>query len=271
MKRELTVESVKEIVEETKINFERKNGKNTIIPYRSIDIIFNKNNMFLNVQKVYNPVKCNYNIYDLASWLPILKENDDMPVWRTNVPSFYSFKNYVNYYTSEEKLGIEKKIESEVNIAIKEVRQSKNLLTVLKKQSREMMDLMIIYMIYCEALESGNLEEEEFKRRIDCWREAVKKKMPDATQFAVLPVKVNFINETQIAYKVRKECEDYLLEAKKSCAFFSQAKVFEYPNKIVSNRIVICCIRKVSRKQKLQSDDWVYFPLEENIAVSEEG
>ena len=72
---------------------------NKVLPYRTIDVIFNKKNIFLNMQNP-SPVGILYDLYNKERWYPLLKikegaqEAKDIKVWKQDIPAFYSFKSF---------------------------------------------------------------------------------------------------------------------------------------------------------------------------------
>ena len=81
-----------------------KEIKNEVLPYRTIDVIFNKKNVFVNLQNP-NPVGIFYDIYDVDKWYQFLRTKDeeqkeeeksDEKIWKEDIPSFYSFKIFAN-------------------------------------------------------------------------------------------------------------------------------------------------------------------------------
>jgi len=117
-----------------KKEYEDKGIKNFVIPYKTIDVIFNKKNIFINLQHP-DPSKILYDIYDSEKWMKIIKlnKNGTNLLWKEDIPSFYSFRNFQPLLTNDEVETIQKNIIKTVNQNIKIIRMSKNMGTSQKR------------------------------------------------------------------------------------------------------------------------------------------
>jgi len=118
--------------------YEREEFKNEVLPYRTIDVIFNKKNIFLNKQNP-NPAGIYFDLYNRDKWWTALKIRDQdsiqpntESIWNQDIPAFYSFKNFLPNYTEDDIIGIKKSILSSVTHTIKVVRLQKNLNSFFK-------------------------------------------------------------------------------------------------------------------------------------------
>jgi hypothetical protein len=107
--------------------------RNEVMPYRTIEVIFNKKNIFINKQNP-NPAGIRFDVYDKEKWFSVLKVSEQgitdpnfFKIWKQDIPAFYSFKNFLPYHTEEEMDQMKKTILSSVTTTIKIVRNQKNL------------------------------------------------------------------------------------------------------------------------------------------------
>lgn len=110
--------------------------KNDILPYKTIDVIFNKKNIWINLQNP-DPVRILYDLYNNKRWLNVLKTRDQNTqkelVWKNDIPTFYSFRNFVSPFSEDEIDAMKKSILKATNEAIKSTRMVKNMSTKFKR------------------------------------------------------------------------------------------------------------------------------------------
>jgi hypothetical protein len=111
---------------------------NEVMPYRTIDVIYNKKNIFINKQNP-NPAGIRFDLYDRDKWFSVLKikepaitDINQAKIWKQDIPAFYSFKNFLPYYSDEDIDQMKKNIISTVTNTIKIVRNQKNLNSFFK-------------------------------------------------------------------------------------------------------------------------------------------
>ena len=113
----------------------KKKVKNDILPYKTIDIVFNKKNIWINLQNP-DPVRILYDLYNNQRWMSVLKTRNDAGkemIWKNDIPTFYSFRNFASFYTEDEMEATKKSILKAVNEAIRSTRMIKNLSTKFKR------------------------------------------------------------------------------------------------------------------------------------------
>jgi hypothetical protein len=108
--------------------------KNEILPYRTIEVIFNKKNIYVNKQHP-NPVGILFDIYDRNKWLAVFNKRDNKSkvIWKSDIQPFYSFRNFLNPYPEEELLLIKRKLLKGMCTGIRNIRIQKNLPTNISK------------------------------------------------------------------------------------------------------------------------------------------
>jgi centrosomal protein CEP76 len=118
-----------------KDEYDESDVKNEVLPYRTIELIFNKKNIFVNIQNP-NPAGIEYDLYDKAKWFSVLKKREsnelEDEIWKQDIPAFYAFKNFLPPYTDEEIETMKKGILSSLTHTIRNVRIQKNLNSFFK-------------------------------------------------------------------------------------------------------------------------------------------
>jgi centrosomal protein CEP76 len=109
--------------------------KNDVLPYKTIDVVFNKKNIWINLQNP-DPVRIYYDLYNNKRWFSVLKmkdaENKEL-VWKNDIPTFYSFRNFASPYSEDEIEQMKKTISKAVMEAIRSTRLIKNFPTKFKR------------------------------------------------------------------------------------------------------------------------------------------
>lgn len=109
--------------------------KNDILPYKTIDIIFNKRNIWMNLQH-HNPAGIFYDIWDRDRWFPVIEVSRDpekININHSDIPAFYSFKNFCPPFIDDELIIMKKNILKSLSNGIKLTRNQKNQSTTIKK------------------------------------------------------------------------------------------------------------------------------------------
>jgi len=126
-----------------------KNGdkiRNDILPYKTLDVIFNKRNIWLNIQN-HNPAGILFDIWDRDRWYPLLEKRDEerININHSDIPAFYSFKNFTPPFSEDELIQMKKNILKSLSNGIKLSRNQKNYSTTIKKVIIQ--NIIIIYLI----------------------------------------------------------------------------------------------------------------------------
>jgi len=112
------------------------NGKavvdNFSMPYESIDLIFNRNNIYANTQ-YHDPMFIKYNLYDRVSWLPYIRLKGDK-IWRGKFEQFYNIPNFSSSYSPGVVNKMKESLMKEVRVGIMAARSGMNLPTKFKKK-----------------------------------------------------------------------------------------------------------------------------------------
>lgn len=234
--------------------------KNDVLPFRTIDVIFNKKNIFLNLQNP-NPAGILFDIYNKEKWFSVLKIKDpnsadpkDTIIWKQDIPAFYSFKNFLPPLSEEEIDTMRKTITSSIITTIKIIRNQKNLSSFFKS-TREIKDMLNLYLIFIEMKELGLVNKTEHKKRMKLWREHIMDKMPNKNTLTFIPLFFNYANETLISTYIEENCTDFLYKNKKDQYYVITCKIFQYPNRVLSVRLIICCFYKAPESERPIKDE----------------
>ncbi len=145
MDDELDLNKIKEFINFPMPNLNKnsmKKYKNDVLPYKTIDVIFNKRNIWLNLQN-HNPVGIIYDIYDQNRWFPLICrfDGDKKEINHNDIPAFFSFKSFSPPFPEDDILQMKKNIIKSISNGFKLTRNQKNYSTTIKK-------VIIIILIY---------------------------------------------------------------------------------------------------------------------------
>jgi hypothetical protein len=122
------------------------NGKIVIdkfsLPYESIDLIFNRNNIYANIQ-YHDPIFIKYNIYDKASWMPYIRLKAEK-IWRGKFEQFYQMPNFGSPYSPGMVNKMKESLIKEVRVGIMASRSGMNLPTKFKKKVKYLDYLFVL-------------------------------------------------------------------------------------------------------------------------------
>ena len=102
------------------------------LPYETIDLIFNRNNVYANMQ-YHDPAHIMYNLYDKNAWLPYFLLKGDQ-LFRGKVEPFYSISNFGSPYTPSLINRMKDNLIKEMRIGITAARSGLNLQTRFQKK-----------------------------------------------------------------------------------------------------------------------------------------
>lgn len=101
------------------------------MPYETIDIIFNRNNIYANFQ-YHDPMSIKYNLYDNECWRPYIYHSDT--IWRGKFEPFYSLTNPGPCYSPGLVNKMKESLIKEMRVGLTAARSGKNLQTKFKKK-----------------------------------------------------------------------------------------------------------------------------------------
>ena len=234
-------------------------SKNNVLPYRTIDTIFNKQNIYINKQYP-DPAGIYFDIYNTEKWYTVIKDKkDDEIIWQQDIPTFYCFRNFEPPYSSEEIDNQKKKILRSVEYKIRSLRSNKNFNTKFRK-SRDILELVDLYALFLELKDTGFHRDKHYER-IKNWVKVLKSRM-GKERMTFLPIHFNYFNEDKIVRYLEENCRAYVENSLKNINLIVSCKIFQYPNRIISTRLTICTIYKISYEDLIEEADPLIFQTE---------
>lgn len=117
-------------------NFKDKTGnfieEKINMPYETIDLIFNRNNIYFNMQ-YHDPYFIKYNLYDRECWRPYVSLSTD-GIFRGRFEPFYSLTNFGPCYSPGLVNRMKESLIKEMRVGITAARSGMNLQTKFKKK-----------------------------------------------------------------------------------------------------------------------------------------
>ena len=222
--------------------------KEVYLPYETIDLIFNQNNIFANCQ-FHMPEQIYYNIYDQTQWLPFFylekKDGEITKFWKGKFPQFYSLSNFSPCYSPGLVRKMTDSLIKEMRQGIDAARSGKNLPTRFKKKGEKINKQLSKYLDFLEYLSMGRMTQEEFEKKKKNWKIVCKKYMPKFYKMNAQCVKFNFYETEIIRREITEDLEDFWYTKIKNVVFATSARVYAYPNQTVCVRIMLAKFYKI--------------------------
>jgi hypothetical protein len=98
--------------------------------------------------------------------------------------------------------------------------------------------------------EAGLTNKIDHKKRMEEWRKYIIQKMTNKVTVAIVPLYFNYANETLIANYVEDNIADFVQRSKKDSYFVLTCKIFQYPNRVLSVRLLISMFYKVTENER---------------------
>lgn len=261
--------------------FKGRNGKivqeNFSLPYETIDLIFNRNNIYMNMQ-YHDPMFIKYNLYDKECWRPYILNGDS--IWRGKFEPFYSLTNFGPCYSPGLINKMKESLVKEMRVGLTAARSGKNLQTRFKKKNEYINKILQKYLDYIEELSLGRISEKEFKVKNNEWEEMIRSKIPKFYRMEARVVFFNFYEPEIIRRAITEDLEYFYNSKIKNLMFATSAKVYPYQNQIVSVRIILAKFYKIPLEdivdpveEQVYKDEVVMDPtqlIEEDVDSEEE-
>ena len=164
----------------------------------------------------------------------VMKDNGD---YMKPLNSFFGSASLNPPMSTKDVDRVEAKIYKEVEIAIKQVRSSKNLNCNIKNNHMTR-TVMRKYIDYLEDIECLRITKSKQNNESNVVREILKL-VPENYKISLLPSFFNNIDGERIGTVFRDTTSDFILNTKKKVMFSIAVKVFNYNHGINSVRIVL--------------------------------
>ena len=213
------------------------------LPYETIDLIFNQNNIYANCQ-YHSPDQIYYNIYDETQWLPYFRLEKNT-IWRGKFPQFYSLCNFGPTHSPSVIRKMTDSLIKEMRVGICAARSGKNLPNKLKKKHEKINKQLNKYLDYLEDISMGRMSEETFAKNKKEWEVVCRKYMPKFYKMEAQCVRFNFFETEIIRREITDELESFWNCKIKNVMFATSARIYAYPNQTVSVRIMLAKFYKI--------------------------
>jgi hypothetical protein len=213
------------------------------MPYETIDLIFNRNNIYSNMQ-YHDPYFIKYNLFDNETWRPYFFMNNDS-IFRGRFEPFYSLTNFGPCYSPGLVYKMKESLIKEMRVGITAARSGKNLQTKFKKKTEQINVFLQQYCDYNEFRSLNRMSENEFIERISEWEDNVRSKMPKFYRMEARVIFFNFYEPEIIRRSITEDMESFYASKIKNLMFAASAKVYAYMNQIVSVRIMLAKFYKI--------------------------
>lgn len=110
-------------------------------------------------------------------------------------------------------------------------------------------------MDYLEELHLNRISEEEFLKKKESWEMIVQKYMPKFYRLEALPIYFNFFETEIIRREITEDLESFWASKIKKIVFATSARVYAYPNQVVSVRIMLARIYKIPKENIKDKDE----------------
>lgn len=238
-------------------NFKDRSGnfiKDKInMPYETIDLIFNRNNIYSNMQ-YHDPYYIKYNLYDNETWRPYLIMNNDS-IFRGRFEPFYSLTNFGPCYSPGLVNKMKESLIKEMRVGITAARSGMNLQTKFKKKTEQINTFLQQYCDYLENRALNRISENDFRDRISEWEDNIRSKMPKFYRMEARVVFFNFYEPEIIRRSITEDMESFYASKIKNLMFATSSKVYSYLNQIVSVRIMLAKFYKIPLEDISDKDE----------------
>lgn len=217
------------------------------LPYESIDIIFNQNNIFANLQDS-SPTNIYYNLYNRNQWLPFFcYPQETNKIFNEKFSNFYYQNIKIETIRNNNIITkINSKLPRDIKISIATSRKEKNLPTRFKNKNEKIVGLLAQYLDYIEEIALGRIEPSYFKKEIKPnWTNLIKRQLPPFYQMEVINLFFNYYESEAIRRNIHEELEYFWNDKQKNIIFATFGKIYPYQNQIISTRIIIAKFSKI--------------------------
>ena len=166
-------------------------------------------------------------------------------IWRGKFEPFYSICNFGPVYSPFLVKKMTDALIKEMRVGIAAARSGKNLATRFKKKNEVINKQLGKYLDFLENRHLNRISEKEFIEKKKEWEVVVKKYMPKFYRMEAQAIFFNFFETEIIRREITDDLEEFWYSKIKNVVFATSAKVYAYPNQVVSVRIMLAKIYRI--------------------------
>ena len=214
------------------------NANNIALPYRTIEIVFNNRNIYMNMQH-FDPSRILYDLYDETLWKPFSPNHKD------TFSAFYS----PPIFHPPLALPLAKKLHisiiKEIELGISSLRSGKNLGTSWKNQKDPCVALMESHLLTLEKIARKDINESMAKIEKRNWTLKIRQFIPTYYRVTAVPAHFNYPEPDRIAQLFIEDSKDFCTMNHKNIKWAVAARIFPYISKVNSIRIIVAAFYPV--------------------------
>lgn len=115
--------------------------------------------------------------------------------------------------------------------------------------------LLVDYLKLCHIFETSKQNEKEILSKGEQIGKKIKELIPRDYKFSYLPLRFSIADTERIRSIIAENFSDFFMKVKDPCMFAMACKVFPFPNKISSLRVIICSVSKLMRDELGMEED----------------
>lgn len=208
-------------------------GANEIeVPYRTIDIIFNNKNIYMNLQH-FDPSRIIYDLYDNTLWNPFVPKSTKI------FSAFYPPPILLPPLHLPQAKKLQSNILKEIKIGISALRSGKNLPTSWKNQKDPCVELMEQHLLFLERAARGEISDDIIATKKRTWALKMRQFMPTYYRLSALPAHFNFPEPDRISQMFIEKAKEFFCMQHKNMKWAVAVRLFPYVSKITSIRILV--------------------------------
>jgi len=233
--------------------------ENVLLPFETIDVIFNRKNIFANTQ-FHDPSHIKYNIYQSECWYPYINLKNGK-IWNDKFEAFFSMTNFSNQYSSGLIHKMREALIKEIRVGITAARSGMNLQTKFKKKNEQINTILAKYLDYLEERALNRIDENVFKLKLEEWEDMIKTRLPKFYKMEAKTVFFNYYDLEGIRREINDDLEKFYNSKIKNLMFATSAKIYPYFNQIVSVRIIIAKFYRIP-EEDIGKEDILFYKEE---------
>jgi len=99
--------------------------------------------------------------------------------------------------------------------------------------------MLDIFLIFIEMKEVGLSDKKDYAKKIQEWSKYFKEKLSHKTTIEMVPLYFNYANDGLICNYLEENMGSFVQKSRKDSYFVLSCKIFQYPNRVLSVRVVI--------------------------------